>query len=369
MNEQSLTLGSNMPALDALEARTGASWKNIREARQFSFTEQQSLENALAEFTTADASLVMVGSFARYELTPGSDLDWILLLDGISFADHFAVAQAIRKRLVDLDWKPPGREGVFGNLVSSHDLIHRIGGQEDTNANTTLRILLLLESKTIGRSEAYDRVLRNILYRYLSEDRGLWHGSGNYKVPRFMFNDFARYWRTMAVDFAYKQRSRENEGFAIRNLKLRMSRKLLYLAGMVACFECETHFATLEERTSFYAAHKIQPVVDLLTSVLAKPPLEIIASALVRSVELDERSKMLFDAYDEFLGMLADENLVCNGKSIRDHLNTLPSELLGSDEVAERGREISHRFRDAIEGIFLTKENVLGKMTIEYGVF
>ena len=40
-------------------------------------------------------------------------------------------------------------------------------------------------------------------------------GSGPYHVPRFLLNDFARYWWTMAVDFAYKQRTRFGEGAAI----------------------------------------------------------------------------------------------------------------------------------------------------------
>jgi len=234
---------------------------------------------------------VVVGSLARQEFTAGSDVDWTLLLDGVSQPEHHKVAQAIRKKISELGMKQPGQEGVFGSIASSHDLIHRIGGQDDTNANTTLRILLLLESDSVGRSEAYERVLRNILWRYLDEDRGLWLGSGQYKVPRFLFNDVARYWRTMTVDFAYKQRNRQNEGFAIRNLKLRMSRKLLFLAGMVACFECHTSFVSPEERREFYESKNVQAIIDRLRVVLTKAPLEIIASALLRYPELDLYTK------------------------------------------------------------------------------
>jgi hypothetical protein len=360
---------SDMPALDDLEARTGATWNNIRAARAHSVTKRRLLEHNLGEFTSADASLVVVGSLARHEFTPGSDVDWTLLLDGIAFAEHLKVAHAIRKKLDELKQKQPGREGVFGTIASSHDVVHRIGGQDDTNANTTLRILLLLESEAIGRSDAYERVMKNILFRYLNEDRGLWHGSGTYKVPRFLFNDVARYWRTMTVDFAYKQRNRQNEGFAIRNLKLRMSRKLLFLSGMVACFECHNSFSDANQRTNFYEEGQVQPLIDLLMGILAKPPLEIIAFALGRNASLDRQSKQLFEAYDEFLGMLADEAPSCNGMTIRDHLDQLPSESLGSDDVASRGREISHRFRDAIASIFLNPEIELGRMTIEFGVF
>jgi len=39
------------------------------------------------------------------------------------------------------------------------------------------------------------------------------------------------------------------------------------------------------------------------------------------------------------------------------------------DPVATQAREISHRFRDAITDLFLTRKTELGKLTIEYGVF
>jgi predicted nucleotidyltransferase len=357
-----------MKALDILEKRTKSKWDHLRTARLVSEREKAEITQALETFPTADASIVVVGSLARQEFTAGSDIDWTLVLDGMSRPQDEQLARDIRKVLDDLKKKQPGREGVFGTLASSHDLIHRIGGQDDTNANTTRRILLLLESVSIGRADAHSRVLSNILFRYLEEDRGLWFGSNDSKVPRFLFNDVARYWRTMAVDFAYKQRTRPDGGFLLRNTKLRTSRKLLFLAGMVTCFECHTG-VEVSERREFYRAKPVEAVIGRLRHVLAQPPLEIVASALLPYEKFDGSIKKLFTAYDEFVGVLADETPLPSGMTKREHLDTLPLDKIEGDKVASEARDLSHRFRDAISELFLTKETELGRLTLEYGVF
>jgi predicted nucleotidyltransferase len=357
-----------MKALDILEKRTKSNWGHLRDARFSAIAEKAEITQALETFPTADASIVVVGSLARQEFTSGSDIDWTLVLDGISRPQDEQLARDIRKVLDDLKKKQPGREGVFGTLASSHDLIHRIGGQDDTNANTTRRILLLLESVSIGRADAHNRVLNNILFRYLEEDRGLWFGSNDSKVPRFLFNDVARYWRTMAVDFAYKQRTRPDGGFLLRNTKLRMSRKLLFLAGMITCFECHTGVEAAGRR-EFYRIKPVEAVIARLRDILAQPPLEIVASSLLSYDEFDDSIKKFFTAYDEFVGLLADETLLPSGITKRKHLDTLPLDRIEGDKTASEARDISHRFRDAISEIFLTKETELGRLTLEYGVF
>ncbi len=98
-------------------------------------------------------------------------------------------------------------------MAVSHAIFHQIGGQDDTNKLTTQRILLL-ESRAIGRGEALDRVIKLVLSRYVDDDRGLLFGSKGDLVPRFLLNDIVRYWRTVTVDFVYKQRDRES-GWAL----------------------------------------------------------------------------------------------------------------------------------------------------------
>lgn len=337
-------------AIDKLAARLGANWENLRAARDRAVEKRRALERDLEEFNSADSSIIVFGSLGRDEFTLGSDLDWTLLVDGIADPAHLEVALAIKDKLEKSGHKPPGREAVFGSLAFSHELIHQIGGQDDTNANTTRRILLLLESAVIGRRDAHGRVLSNVLHRYLKEDRGLWYGSGTFKVPRFLLNDIARYWRTMAVDFASKQRARGNEGFAMRNIKLRLSRKLIYISGLLACFSCHLDLGE-DQKKQVYPMKAVQPLVDHLRRHLELTPLESLAAALLKLEELDASTAKLFKAYDEFVGILADESILDDGKTPRKHLEDLAVEDLDSDPVFKKARDISHDFRDAVHQI------------------
>jgi predicted nucleotidyltransferase len=369
---EQLDIGYSVPidqsAVQILASKVGREWKNLAAAQDRAIRERRRLQSELSEFNSADSSIVVFGSLARDEFTPGSDVDWTLLVDGFADPAHFDTALEIRRRLKDLGHEPPGREGVFGNMAFSHNLIHQIGGEDDSNSNTTRRILLLVESKVIGRRDAHERTLHNILHRYLNEDRGLWYGSGEFRVPRFLLNDIVRYWRTMAVDFAYKQRTRGNEGFALRNVKLRISRKLIFLSGMLASFSCHLSL-TPEERKLFYGTRAVQPVVAHLQKTLSLAPLELIATTLLNFENLWEPASVLFDSYDGFIEILADESHLPDGKTPRKHLDELSVEELESDAVFQEARNLSHRFRDAVHDIFLRSNTELSRLTIEYGVF
>src|SRR5205814_3206450 len=91
----------------------------------------------VSEYSSTDTNVVVFGSIARGEWTGGSDLDWTYLIDGGANSDHLLIAQAIGRVLNREEYKknfrPPGRSGTFGNMAFSHDIVHQIGGQYDTN--------------------------------------------------------------------------------------------------------------------------------------------------------------------------------------------------------------------------------------------
>lgn len=350
-------LGSS---LAQLERRLGTDLKSIKAARTLSEKKRVQLTERLGGLDSGDTSVVVYGSLARGEFTEGSDIDWTLLVDGFADPKHLDVARQIERIINEVSEKPPGREGTFGTLTFSHELVHQIGGQDDTNRNSTRRILLLLESQVLGRSEAYERVVTNVLSRYILEDTTFVGQKGPYHVPRFLLNDFARQWWTMAVDFAYKQRARFGEGAAIRNLKLRMSRKMIYVSGLLTCFDCELGFGNKPIAESARPGQGL----ECLRSVRGRlhAPLETLASVLLRFNHLDGTASKLLKAYDGFLGILAD-------RRERARLESLESGQYEGDELFERGRSLSHDFRDGLLELFFDHESRLYELTREYGVF
>lgn len=349
--------------LSQLESRLGVKWQHINSAREMARATRARLKTDLAGIDSEDTSIVIFGSLARDEFTEGSDIDWTLLIDGSADPTHLALARKIQDVVGKIAEKPPGREGTFGNMAFSHEIIHQIGGEDDTNRNTTLRNLLLLESDVVGRSEAYERIFKAVLQRYILEDVAFYRGSAQYQVPRFLLNDFARYWRTMAVDFAYKQRTRFGEGWALRNIKLRMSRKLIYVSGLLTCFSFHLGFDERLGPLRCQGTTGPQECIERLRTLLRYTPLEILATTLLMRYEhLEPTARKLLNAYDAFLGMLAD-------KKTREHLEELPSGSDLSDEAFQDARKLSHDFRDGLIELFFDDKTELSKLTQIYGVF
>jgi predicted nucleotidyltransferase len=182
------TLNKSWPAIEKAKAAADAQINKLRAIIQES------------KIDSEDISIVVFGSLARREWTSGSDLDWTMLIDGEADHEHAHTAHKFSELLEKAEFRSPGATRTFGTLTFSHNVIHQIGGLDDTNRNTTQRLLLLLESIPGNRREAYDRVIRAVLRRYLQND----FREFRLKVPRFLLNDVHRYWRTLCVDYANK---------------------------------------------------------------------------------------------------------------------------------------------------------------------
>jgi predicted nucleotidyltransferase len=347
----------------------GCSWKHIEEAWENTLKTRDLLSKIIEGKPGSETSVIVHGSVARQECTQGSDLDWTLLVDGQADASIQETFLAIKNALSDAGhFKQPGQEGTFGAVAFSQPIMHFIGGEEDSNSNTTRRVLLLLEAQPIGvRREAFDRVRKGILKRYIDEDRGLLRISPFDEkvrwVPLFLLNDFARYWRTMAVDFAYKQFDRGNKGYALRSIKLGVSRKLLFASGLLACFWCDPEVSRNKDQE-----RSKQSLIDCLDKFLSLTPLERLAlffAVQIRTSDSEftrKTARELMGAYDDFLSMLNDPER-------RKHLNELKPENEGADAVFQEARSMRRQFRLAVQDMFLGEGSPLRQHSIEKGVF
>lgn len=310
-----------------------------------------------------DCAFIAYGSLAREEWTAGSDLDWTLLVDGRAMDSHRTAAHDIRRAVEDLGLSEPGRTGVFGGLTFSHDLIHMIGGDSDTNKNTTRRILLLLESVCRGAGEPVrERVVNRLLGRYIEDDHG-YRSDGRPEpyVPGFLLNDFVRYWRTMAVDFAAKRRDRDGEGWALRRLKLRMSRKLIFAAGLAACLRCQLKPSAAMTARFDSSEDLCAALVMDLDERTQPPPLDILAQVFV-DYEAWDAGSLAFGAYDEFLGVLASEG-------DRAALQRLHPDGAYKDDLFQRSDDIARRFQEGLSMLFFDTDADLTQATQRFGVF
>jgi hypothetical protein len=248
-------------------------------------------------------------------------------------------------------------------MVSSHSLVHDIGGEDDTNSNTTRRILLLLESLAVGDdSAAHTRVRQQILNRYLQDDNGLLYGSGPFRVPRFLLNDVTRYWRTITVDFVYKQRSDEGAKWALRNAKLHLSRKLVFTSGLLRCFFCHLDPAAEDARQALAKNNDPTRLAAYMESELAVTPLQLLARAASRPTVSKSTARQLFDSYNGFLDLL-------DNKEDREELTRLRPSDLRDSKIWARIRELGRNFQTGLTNLFFSDDEELRKLMIEYGVF
>ena len=166
----------------------------------------------------------------------------------------------------------------------------------------------------------------------------------------------------MAVDFAYKLRKRSGQGWAIRNIKLRMSRKLIYVSGLLACYRCHFDHTQEEWKKIGGSPDRLEQVVDYYSRVFKQTPLEIIAGMPLHLPHLHAAAGQILGSYDEFLGILADDEK-------RNRLESLTEDEAETDEVYQMARRFSHAFRDGLLELFFDSKSDMETLTKNYGVF
>ncbi len=229
--------------LEQLAKASGVDFPNLRRARELTERGLASRRQKLGNLESdTDVAVVLMGSWGRGEVTSGSDDDFMLLIRGQERSE-VRPARADLEAILD---RPPGPQGIFGEPVSSVTIVEHIGLEADSNKNLSRRMLFLLESVYATNQDVYDDVHEQLLARYLDQS------VKPQRPPRFLLNDVIRYWRTMCVDFAGKERQGP-EKWGLRNAKLRTARKILFAGGLLPVLECESR--TKDEMAEFLATN------------------------------------------------------------------------------------------------------------------
>lgn len=324
-------------ALEQLAQKTGGQFPNLWAARERSRKALAKTSKQMHQLAhSSNTSVVMFGSWARMELTPHSDDDWLILIDGPrhqELSPQVAEVEAI----VGSEGHKPGKQKVFGTAASCNQLVNRIGLNQDTNANLTRRVLLMLESVPVSGEAAHEACWERVFDCYLKDAH-----SG--RPPRFFLNDVVRYWRTICVDFVGKQRESE-EKWGTRNAKLRTSRKVLFAGGLLPLLQCNG--LDLKDGREF------------LTAQLRAPATDRLASAFLRWNAADEGARCL-EAYDRWIAMLGR-------KVVRKELEELTQADADDSEVFQQVREIAKEVDRCL--LMLLFETGLEPVSRQYGIF
>lgn len=314
-------LSNQAGALERFLKSNGPQGQHLLDARTHS---AQRLAVVHAQFTEealpSDTSVVLFGSWARQELTEGSDDDWAVLVDGAAEdrTDVVGVVALARRHLGEGDRKP-GSQGIFGEAISGNELVGKVGLDEDTNTNLTRRALLLLESVEVAGS-VHARCRRRVLERYLN------YGVKDFRPPRFLLNDIVRYWRTVGVDFEGKHRDTggDDPKWVERNAKLRTARKVLFAGGLVPILQC--HLLAKPD------------MPDYLDQQLSRPPTDRLAAAFEHYGAIDEGVRF-FGAYDRWMELMRDQQARAELAALRFE-NREASSLFA--EIRQIGEALDH---------------------------
>jgi hypothetical protein len=273
------------------------------------------------------------------------------------------LAHEIEDRIRQVVPKDVGPTGTFADIVSSHELVHYIAGTRDSNENLTRRILLLSESRALTNAPLRERVIEKVLARYVIHDRPVRSKTTRQTVPHFLLNDVVRYWRTMASDYASKMWERQRQGWGVRNVKLRFSRKALFIWGLLASFSGELFAPELQQIED--DDEYLQELAALIRRQTDVPPLELLARVVldvVRETGDQELARDLFSSYDRFLSVLADPQS-------RRQLEAVRFETALDDSAYASLRDASQRFRVGVQRLFFDVHPLLRRMIRDFGVF
>ena len=289
-----------------------------RRSKEYSNQRLQELRAALTNIVLADCMAVTFGSYARREASSASDIDYLILVPNETSRDQLNI-EAVRDAIGKIVPVDPSSTGAFGKPVIQGDMMRNLGGNVETNHSFTQRLLLLLEGEWLTNESAFKAFRRQLIERYVDATKH------DHQLALFLLNDVIRYWRTMTVDYMYKTTEGEKKPWAVRNIKLVFSRKLMYASGLFSV-------ATTVDRG------RVEKI-EILEKLFDMPVVE-----RMNLICGDARMSKALRSYDLFLQHFEDPG-------VRSRLERIKSED-HTDPIFRKLKNEGHHFTRELVGLF-----------------
>ncbi len=322
---QSVLGTDSLPAISAAAQR---SERMIEHAAQAIEQATESMSKELLE-ATGDFTVVAVGSVGRGEATEGSDLDFVTLFagaeDDTGNDERVQVDRQFRKMVLEaangIEKVSKGEDLTAPVTVGELADPNSVGGDQDTVATHTRRILLLTESRAIFSSSSDMRLkARDSIFDIYQRSEAT---KGRHLLT--LSNDIARYYRTLGMDYKHRI-DVQDKAWGIRNVKLRHTRKNWYLSTALAVVASTADREYLEEEEE-----------ALVKELFELPPCYRLAFAL-REAGLDAHVSAL-RLYDRFLKEIGSPG-------VRDELQQVDHENRYGNEVFRRLKDNSDHLHE-----------------------
>ena len=296
--------------------------QGIEQARDFSEAKLSEVRSAVAAVVPPEQLVITCGSYARREASSESDLDYYSI-----FGDDYSIGQdpgwisSLREAVEATVGKLPADQGAFAANIKSDALLRNYGGSRDSNETITRRMLYLLEGEYLSAPESFVKIRRQIIERYVANT------PKDHQVAFYLLNDVVRYWRTMAVDYAEKTYGADTpKPWAIRNIKLIFSRKLIYASGIFSI--------------ALTADRSLEAKIDVLEKLFSMTPVE-----RIKYVCGESSSERLMQMYSFFLENIAQ-------REVRDELNALSPDHKSTNKRFRELKNEGHYFSRELMGLF-----------------
>ena len=140
-----------------------------------------------------------------------------------------------------------------------------------------------------------------------------------------------------------------------------MSRKLIYVSGLLACYRCHLDYLPSEREKLYADGNRRQEVIEHLGQIFRMTPLELIASVLRGMTTLAKPPRK---SWAHMTNLSA-----CSPMRPSALASKMTEEEADEDETYQRARALSHTFRDGLLEFFFDPQSEMGDLTRNYGVF